>query len=56
MKKQDHICICFEEVLNFVFTIVLYMTRLTKQNLNNIYFEEFLNQFNLIYFCICLYL
>jgi hypothetical protein len=30
--------------LNFVFTNVFYTTRLTKQDLSYIYFEEFLNQ------------
>jgi hypothetical protein len=30
--------------------------RLTKQDVSYIYFEEFLNQLNLIYFCIYLYL
>jgi hypothetical protein len=29
--------------------------RLTKQDLSYIYFEEFLNQLNMIYFYICLY-
>jgi hypothetical protein len=29
---------------------VFYEMRLTKQDLNYIYFEEFLNQLNLIYF------
>jgi hypothetical protein len=41
-------------ILNFIFTIMFYTTRLTKQDLRYICFEEFLNQLNLIYFCIYL--
>jgi hypothetical protein len=53
-----YICICLylQYILNFVFTIVFYATRLTKQDLSYIYFEEFLIQLNLIYFYIYLYL
>jgi hypothetical protein len=42
-------------ILNFVFIVVFYATRETKQD-PNCCFEEFLNQFNLLYICICLYL
>jgi hypothetical protein len=43
-------------ILNSIFTIVFYATSLTKQDLICIYFEEFLNQLNLLYIWICLYL
>jgi hypothetical protein len=53
-----YICIYLylQSILNLVFTIVFYVSRLTKQDLSYIYFEEFFNQLNLIYFCIYLYL
>jgi hypothetical protein len=40
-----YICICLylQSILNFIFTIVFYVTRLIKQDLSYIYFEEFLN-------------
>jgi hypothetical protein len=43
-------------ILNSIFTIVFYVMRLTKQDLLCIFFEEFLNQLNLLYIWICLYL
>jgi hypothetical protein len=43
-------------ILNSIFTIVLYVTRWVKQDLICIYFEEFLNQLNLFYILIYLYL
>jgi hypothetical protein len=43
-------------ILNFIFTIVFYTTRWTKQDLTCICFKEFLNQLNLFYISICLYL
>jgi hypothetical protein len=43
-------------ILNSVFAIAFYMTSLTKQDLICICFEEFLNQLNLLYILICLYL
>jgi hypothetical protein len=43
-------------ILNSVFTIVFYVMRWTKQYLTCIYFEEFINQLNLLYICIYLYL
>jgi hypothetical protein len=43
-------------ILNVVFTVVLYVTRWTKQDPTYIYFKEFLNQSNLLYIYICLYL
>jgi hypothetical protein len=43
-------------ILNFIYIIVFYVTRWTKQDLTLICFEEFLNQLNLIYIGICLYL
>jgi hypothetical protein len=53
-----YICIYLylQSILNFVFTIAFYAMRLTKQDLSYICFKEFLNQLNLIYFYICLYL
>jgi hypothetical protein len=36
-------------ILNSIFTIVFYVMRLTKQDLLCIFFEEFLNQLNLLY-------
>jgi hypothetical protein len=42
-------------ILNSIFTIVFYATSLTKQDLICIWFEEFLNQLNLLYIWICLY-
>jgi hypothetical protein len=36
-------------ILNYVFTIMLYMMRCIKQDLICICFEEFLNQLNLLY-------
>jgi hypothetical protein len=43
-------------ILNSIFTIVFYVSRWMKQDLICIWFEEFLNQLNLFYICICLYL
>jgi mannose/fructose/N-acetylgalactosamine-specific phosphotransferase system component IIC len=43
-------------ILNYVFTIVFYATRWTKQDVICICFEEFLNQLNSLYIWICLYL
>jgi hypothetical protein len=43
-------------ILNSVSTIVFYATRWTKQDLICICFEEFLNQLNLLYIWIYLYL
>jgi hypothetical protein len=43
-------------ILNSIFTVVLYTMRRTKLDLTCICFEEFLNQLNLLYICICLYL
>jgi hypothetical protein len=36
-------------ILNSVFTIVLYVTRWTKQDLIYIFFEEFSNELNLLH-------
>jgi hypothetical protein len=36
-------------ILNSIFTVVFYTMRSTKQDSICIYFEEFLNQLNLIY-------
>jgi hypothetical protein len=36
-------------ILNSIFTIVFYVMRLTKQDLLCIFFEESLNQLNLLY-------
>jgi hypothetical protein len=36
-------------ILNFIFTVVFYPTRLTKLDNTYICFDEFLNQFNLFY-------
>jgi hypothetical protein len=43
-------------ILNSIFTVVFYTMRWTKLDLTCIYFEEFLNQLNLLYICIYLYL
>jgi hypothetical protein len=43
-------------ILNFVFTIVFYAMRWIKLDLNYLCFKEFLNQLNLLYIYICLYL
>jgi hypothetical protein len=43
-------------IFNSVFTVVFYMTRWTKLDTTCICFEEFINQHNLLYICICLYL
>jgi hypothetical protein len=42
-------------ILNFIFSVVFYAMR-TKLDSTYIYFEEFLNQLNLFYIYICLYL
>jgi hypothetical protein len=41
-------------ILNFILTVVFYVTRLTKLDIACIYFEEFRNQLNLFYICIYL--
>jgi hypothetical protein len=43
-------------ILNFIFTVVFYTTRWTKLYISCICFEEFLNQHNLFYIYIYLYL
>jgi hypothetical protein len=43
-------------ILNSVFTVVFYATRCTKLDITCIRFEEFVNQLNLLYIFICLYL
>jgi hypothetical protein len=43
-------------ILNSIFTIVFYMMRWIKQDLICIWFKEFINQLNLLYIWICLYL
>jgi hypothetical protein len=43
-------------ILNFVFTVVFYITRCTKLDIACICFDEFTNQLNLLYIYICLYL
>jgi hypothetical protein len=43
-------------ILNSVFTVVFYMMRWTKQDHIYICYEEILNQLNLLYIYICLYL
>jgi hypothetical protein len=43
-------------ILNSVFTIIFYMTRWTKLDLTCICFKELLNQLNLFYIFISLYL
>jgi hypothetical protein len=43
-------------ILNSIFIIVFYAMRRTKLDLTYICFEEFLNQLNLLYICVCLYL
>jgi hypothetical protein len=43
-------------ILNSVFTVVFYVARWTKLDITCIYFEEFINQLNLLYLCIYLYL
>jgi hypothetical protein len=40
-------------ILNFIFTIIFYTSKLDT---TCICFEEFINQFNLLYIYICLYL
>jgi hypothetical protein len=42
--------------LNLIFTIVFYVMRLTKLDHVYICFENFVNQLNLLYICICLFL
>jgi hypothetical protein len=67
--KQDLTCIIFARIfkstwfaiylwyiLNYVFTVVFYVMRWIKEDPTCIYFKEFLNQLNLIYIYICLYL
>jgi hypothetical protein len=43
-------------ILNFIFTVVFYVTKWTKHDHICICFEEILNQLNLLYIYICLYL
>jgi hypothetical protein len=43
-------------ILNSIFTVVFYATRWIKQDLSCICFEEFLNQLDLLYIYIYLYL
>jgi hypothetical protein len=43
-------------ILNFVFTVVFYVARWTKLDIACKCFEEFINQLNLLYVCIYLYL
>jgi hypothetical protein len=43
-------------ILNFVFTIMFYVMRWIKLYLNCICLKNFLNQLNLLYINICLYL
>jgi hypothetical protein len=43
-------------ILNSIFSVVLYAIRSTNLYLTCICFKEFLNQLNLVYICICLYL
>jgi hypothetical protein len=43
-------------ILNSVFTIMFYVVRWTKLDTAYICFEEFVNQLNLLYIYICLYL
>jgi hypothetical protein len=43
-------------ILNPVSAIVLYAMKWTKQDFTYICFKEFLNQLNLIYIYLCLYL
>jgi hypothetical protein len=49
-------CLYLHYILNFVFTIVFFSRRWTKQDHTFICFKEFLNQLNLFYIYICLYL
>jgi hypothetical protein len=43
-------------ILNSVFTVVFYVKRWTKQDLTCIFFFKKINQLNLLYICIHLYL
>jgi hypothetical protein len=43
-------------ILNYVFIVVFYVMSRTKKDFTCIYFKEFLNQLNLLYIYICLYL
>jgi hypothetical protein len=43
-------------ILNYIFIVVFYTTRWTKQDHICICFKEILNQLNLLYICIRLYL
>jgi hypothetical protein len=43
-------------ILNSIFTVVFYAMRWTKHDHICIYFEEILDQLNLLYICIYLYL
>jgi hypothetical protein len=43
-------------ILSFIFIVVFYATRWVKFDPVCIWFIEFINQLNLIYICICLYL
>jgi hypothetical protein len=43
-------------ILNYIFTIMFYTMRWVKQDHIYICFEEILNQLNLLYIYICLYL
>jgi hypothetical protein len=42
-------------ILDYVFTVVFYMMRWIKLDIICICFEEFMNQLNLLYICICLH-
>jgi hypothetical protein len=43
-------------ILNYIFTNMSYVMRWIKLDIICIYFEEFINQLNLLYIYICLYL
>jgi hypothetical protein len=43
-------------ILNSIFTVVFYGMKWTKLNIACICFEKFINQLNLLYICIYLYL
>jgi hypothetical protein len=43
-------------ILNSIFIAVFYATRWIKLDISYICFEEFINQLNLLYIYICLYL
>jgi hypothetical protein len=43
-------------ILNSIFTVVVYVTRWTKLDIDCICFEEFINQLNFLYICLYLYL